>query len=296
MPVSAVYLRHRRPVDYGVTPGSTTITRRGRELFRRFLNVANGAVQGASADGEYTLVQSSTTEPAFAVGALTLSGASGAVGGIINGVTLTATHGTTDILDAALIAAVINASSDALVQGFVTSSNLSATLTLVSVAAADTVDICGYRLTARSGTAPNLNVSGSGQGFFDMSGNDTADALSLATAINQMPGLSRWVSAISVAGVVHMFPRRYTFATPTFSWPSGPGVPSNTIISNASTITASGASFIPSVKVALNACVPGVQGNAVTVALSGTGVTVLGTQTRLIGGLGLNQVSITDGL
>ena len=104
MPVSAVYLGHRRPVDYGVTPGSTTITRRGRELFRRFLNVANGAVQGASADGEYTLVQSSTTEPAFAVGALTLSGASGAVGGIINGVTLTATHGTTDILDAALIA------------------------------------------------------------------------------------------------------------------------------------------------------------------------------------------------
>ena len=296
MPISAVYLRHRRPVDYGVTPGSTTINRRGIELFRRFLNVANGAVQGASADGEYTLVQSDSVEPAFAVGALSLTGASGTVGGTINGVTLTATHGTTDILDAALIAAVVNASTNALVQGFVTSSNLSATLTLVSTAAGDTVDVCGYRLTARSGTGPNLNVSGSAQGFFDISGNDTADALSLVGAINTMPGLSRWVSAISVAGVVHMFPRRFGFTSPTFSWPTGPGVPGNTIVSNASTITASGAAFIPSIKVGLNACIPGVQGNAVTVALSGTGVTVLGTQTRLIGGLGLNQVSITDRL
>ncbi len=294
MPISAVYLRHRRPVDYGVTPGSTTIVRRGQQLLRRFANVLQGALGGASADGEYTFVYNNGTEPAFGCGALLLSGASGAVGGIINGVTLTATHGTTDILDAALIAAVINASSNALVQGFVTSNNLGATLTLTSVAAGDTVDICGTRFTARSGTGPNLNVSGSGQGFFDMSGSDTADALSLATAINQMPGVSRFVSALSVAGVVHLMARQFNFASPTFSWPTAPGTPSNTIISNASTIVASGASLIPSTKVALNACIPGVQGNAITVALSGTGVTVLGTQARLIGGLGLNSVAITD--
>lgn len=295
MPISATYLRHRRPVDYGVTPGSTTITRRGSALLRRFANVLAGSLNGANADSEYTLVYGDGTEPAFACGALSLSGASGTIGGIINGVTLTTTHGTTDILDAALIAAVLNASSNALVQGFITSNNLGATLTLTTVLAGDSVDICGTRMTARSGTGPNLNVSGSSQGFFDMSGSDTADALSLATAINQMPGLSRFVSAISVAGVVHLMARRFNFTSPTFSWPTGPGVPSNTIISNSGTIVASGASFITSAKVNLNACIPGVQGNAVTVALSGTGVTVLGTQTRLIGGLGLNAVSITDG-
>lgn len=294
MPISAAYIRHRRPVDYGVTPGTTTISRRGAPLLRRFVGVAQSGLSGGAGDCEFTLVYGDGTEPAFAAGALLFSTATGTVGGIINGVTLTATAAGGDILSAALVSAVINASSNALVQGFVTSNNLGATLTLTSVAAGNTVDICGTTFTARSGTSGNLNVSGAGQGFFDMSGTDTADALSLATAINQMPGVSRFVSAISVAGVVHLMARRYNFTSPTFSWPTGPGVPSNTIISNAATIVASGASLVASAKVNLNACVPGVQGNAVTAALSGTGVTVLGTQARLIGGLGLNAISITD--
>ncbi len=293
MPITALYVRHRRPKDYGATPGSTTITRRAGELYRRVLNVFTGSLGGAN-DADYTFVGGGTTEPAFACGALLLSGASGVIGGIINGVTLTATHGTTDILDAALIAAVINASSNALVQGFLTSNNLGATLTLTNVLAGDTVDICGYRFTAVAALPTVNRISGYDLGNFSVAGSDTADALTLATAINQRPGLSRYGAAISVAGVVHLMARQYAFASPTFSWPTGPGVPANNILSNAATIVASGASFITSAKVNLLCCVPGVFGNAVTVALSGTGVTVLGTQTRLIGGTGLDSVSIVE--
>lgn len=294
MPITAAYIRHRRPVDYGVTPGTNIITRRRVELLRRFANVVLGQINGALADPEYTLVYGDSTEPAFGCGALLLATASGTVGGIVNGVTLTATAAGGDIPSAALIATAINASTDPLALGFVTSNNLGATLTLTSVLAGATVDIAGTRFTARSGTGPNLNVSGSAQGFFDMSGTDTADALSLATAINQCPGASRFVSALAVANVVHLMARRFTFAAGVFSWPTSPGVPANSVISQATTIVASGPAFVASNKVHINACVPGVQGNAVTVALSGTGVTVLGTQARLVGGLGLNAVSITD--
>ncbi len=294
MPMTAVYLRHRRPVDYGVTPGTTTISRRGRELFRRFANVVKAATGDAQSDSEYALVYGNSTEPSYAVGGLVMSGGAGAVGGIINGVTVTATFASSDINSCGLVAAAINASSNALVQGFVTANNLSATLTLTSVPAGATVDVCGTRFTATTGTPPAA-FSGSNLCTFDISGSDTADALALATAINQAPGVSRFVSAISVAGVVHLFARQATFSgTATFTWPALPGTPSNTIISNAASIVASGASLIASAKVGINACIPGVQGNAITLALSGTGVTVLGTQTRLTLGTGLNVVSIID--
>ena len=295
MPITAVYLRHRRPVDYGVTHGTTTITRRGRELFRRFVNLAQASIGAASADAEYALVYSNSTEPAYANGALVMSGGSGAVGGIINGVTLTATWASSDTNSCGLAAAAINASSNALVQGFVTANNLSATLTLTSVTAGAYVDICGTRFTATSGT-PATQFSGGNLCTFDISGSDTADALALTTAINQAPGLSRFVFAQSVAGVVHLFARQATFSgTATFTWPTGPGVPSNTLRSGSGTIVASAASLAASAKVGIVSCVPGVLGNAMTIALSGTGVTVLGTQTRLIGGTGLNVVSISDG-
>lgn len=294
MPISALYLRHRRPKDYGVTPGSTTISRRGRDLARKFAQVLQGQLQGADSDGDFALVYSNSTEPAFAVGGLAMSGGAGTVGGIINGVTVTATYASSDTNSCGLVAAAINASANALVQGFVTANNLTATLTLTSTAAGDTVDVCGYRFIAVSGT-PVTIVSGGNLGKFDISGNDAADATALAAAINTMPGLSRWVSAIAVSNVVRLFARQYAFSgTATFAWPSGPGVPPNSIISQAGTIVASAASLAAGAFVGINACVPGVAGNAITIALSGTGVTVLNSAARLVNGAGLNVVSIID--
>lgn len=295
MPMTAVYLRHRRPIDYGTAPGSSTITRRGRELFRRFTNLAIGALSDAQADSEYTLVYGGTTEPAFANAGLAVSSGAGTVGATLNGVAVTATYATSDTNSAALIAAAINASTNALVQGFFISSNLTATLTLTSVAAGDSVEICGFQFIANSGTRPNY-VSGANIGYFDISGADSADATSLAAAINSCPSLDRFVFAVPVSNVVRLFAARanYTAATNTFTFPTGPGIPTNYIVSKASTIVASGGSLVAGAFVGIEAGVPGVVGNAFTIAASGTGISVLNTETRLNRGAALNILGVTD--
>lgn len=293
MPITALYLRTRRPVDYGVTPGSTTINRRGRDLLRRVANVVVGAV-GARADADYTMVYSGSTEPAFANSGLAISGGTGTIGVTVNGVAVTVTSGVSDTSSAGLIAAAVNASVDPLVLGFVTANNLTATATLVSVAAGTTIDICGYRFTATTGTPP-LTVSGGNLGTFDISGNDAADATALAAAINQMPGLCRFIAAVPVSNVVRLFARRFAFTSPdAFAWPSGPDVPPNVLAASAASVTLSGAALAAGAFVALNSCVPGVSANAVTIAASGTGVTTLNSEARLTRGTGLNLVGITD--
>ena len=292
MSVTCLIFRTRRPQDYGVTPGSTTINRRGRELLRRVVNAATGALANG-ADSDYTVAYTAT-DPAFAVAGLAMSGGAGAVGGIINGVTVTAPYATSDANSCGLIAAAINASTNALVQGFVTANNLTATITLASVLAGQYVDICGYRFTATNGTPATL-VSGGNLGNFDISGNDAADATALAAAINAMPGLSRFVSALAVSNAVRLFARRFSFSgTATFSWPSGRDVPPNVIAASAATFTLSGSSLAAGAFVGINACQPGVAGNAITIAPSGTGVTVLNSAARLVNGAGLNVVPVVD--
>lgn len=293
MPATLVSLRHRRPVEYGTAPGSTTISRRGRDLFRRFLNVGLAGLGSGQSDADYALAYSST-DPATAVAGLAMSSGAGAVGGIINGVTVTATYATSDTNSCGLVAAAINASTNALVQGFVTANNLTTTLTLVSTAAGDAVDVCGTRFIAVSGTPAQI-VSGGNLCKFDISGNDAADATALANAINAAPGVSRFVSAIAVSNVVRLFAKQATFTSPaTFAWPSGPGVPANSVVSQASTITAAAASLAAGAFVGINACMPGISGNAITIAASGTGVTVLNSATRLTLGAGFNVVPVVD--
>ena len=71
---------------------------------------------------------------AVASGTLTLSTASGAVGGVINGVTITATAAGGDTASAALIAAAINASTNALVLNIVRATSAGAVVTISAVA------------------------------------------------------------------------------------------------------------------------------------------------------------------
>lgn len=272
-------VKTRKPVDLGVTPGTSTLNRGNRQLFRRAFN----AVYAQISEGmDFTLGYTSAN-PGYANAIGLVSSGSGAVGATINGVTVTDTWATSDTVAAGLIAAAINASTNALVQGFVVASNLRMTLTLSSVAAGDYVDVCGTRFIATNGTPANVDTL-SAVNTFDMSGNDTADAVALAAAINLSPGLSQYVWAQSVAAVVYVFSRNA-------SWPSGPGVPPNLVVSGASTIVASGAALAASANFGLCACYPGVQGNAITVAASGTGVTILNSATRLTLGTGLGAVS-----
>jgi hypothetical protein len=286
--MSVVYLRHRRPVDYGTTPGSTTITRRGRDLLRRFANNVMG-VLGGTGDGAYTLSTSGTVEPAFANAGISASSVTTSFAATINGVAVSVTPSGGDAASCLLLANAINNSTNALVQGLVTASNLSATVTCASTVAGDTVTVCGFTFTATNGTTPSI-VSGQNLFAFDASGANSADATNLAAAINSAPVLNHYVFAVPVAAVVRIFSR-------TAVWPSGPGVPGNTLTSSGSTVAVSGSSLASSGFVGICATYPGAQGNTMTIAASATGGTaaVLNTETRLNRGLGLaNVLPITD--
>lgn len=256
---SVVALTHRRPIELGRNSSVGN-----RELAQ---NLANLLQSDGGVDG-FVINANQATAGACAGATLILASSSGAVGGVINGVTVTDTWAGSDAASAALIAAAINASSNALVQGFVRASNVSSALTLASVAAGDKVSIrvgtSQYDFVAVTGTAANL-------GEFDRSGTDTQDAAALAAAINAYPILNQTVRAENVAAVCHVY-----FMD---------GVSTNRVITASSTVSI-GAQPASTARCHVAAIIPGAMGNAITFTASGTNVSVANTNTRLVGGVG----------
>jgi phage tail sheath gpL-like len=107
------------------------------------------------------------TTLAEATGTLTLSSASGAVGGTINGVAVTATASGGDTNSAALVAAAINASANALVAGMVYATSAGA---VVTVRARHPGKLGNATTLAASGTG----VTASGARLTGGAGDDTA--------------------------------------------------------------------------------------------------------------------------
>lgn len=260
-------------------------SRRRRALLNAALNKAAGCVGGASRSASFDLVSSSTA-PGFASSGLAVSSGSGAVGGTINGVTVTDTWATSDTVAAGLVAAAINASTDALVQHMVVASNLHSAVTLASVAAGDSLVVAGVRFTATATTPAQYDYGG-----FSIAGTDAQDAAALAVAINAHPALQRYVAAvpISASGVVRLFAR-------SASWFTGPGAPPNSLSTTASTITISSSTFAAAAFVGVSSTVRGKWGNAFTLAASGTGVSTLNSEARLARGTGFDSAPISDGL
>ncbi len=293
MPTVSIQLRTRRPADLGVTPGTTTITRRRTELLRRVANLIRGGAADVHSDSEYC-IQYSSADPSVACGGLAISSGSGTVGGTVNGVACTATWATSDTNSAGLVAAAINASTNALVAGLVSATNLVATVTAATVVAGDWVDVCGVRFEATTGTPANT-YSGRALNTFDRSGTNTQTATALAAAVNNSPVVSRYIYAVSAAAVVYLFARQSVFSgTVTFSWPTANGAPPNTLTSNGSTLSLSGAALAAGAFVGICSAAEGVQGNQCTLAASGTGVTTINSNARLVGGTGLAVLSIVD--
>jgi len=256
-----VGINHRVPLDLG-----RNNSRGNREVVQALANLLSG--QGVGTIDALTLNANQGTIGSNAGATLVLSGGSSAVGGIINGVTVTATFASSDINTQGLVAAAINASVNALVQGFVRASNVAGSLTLASVVAGTRVNIrvgsSTYEFTATSAATGRL-------GDFDISGNDTADALALANAINVYPALNQSIRAESVAGVCHVY--------------ALDGSATGKVMTvSAATITV--AAFAASARCHVAAIIPGGHGNAITIALSGTGMTVANSNARLVGGAG----------
>lgn len=197
----------------------------------------------------------STAHAGPACGALVGSSLTGSVGATIDGTAVTVTAAGGDAATQTLLVAAIKANTS--VNRKVTATNRGLQLTLASVTAGQYVDICNTRFTAVNGAPVNY-------GEFDMSGTDTADATSLALAINRHPSTAMRVRAISNAGVVYVFPS-VDRTLNKFEVLTNPG--------NFSTITFQAAVQTALAITGVMAMVPGQIGECCTVVASGTGMT-----------------------
>lgn len=260
--------------------------RRGKDLLRVALNKAYGCVSGVERGTNFTLVGSGTDPAAACTAGISASG-SGTIGMSISGVALTSAAGGTDILSAALIAAVINASTDAKIQHLYGATHLKSTVTLATVLAGTTIDLAGFRFTAIAGTAAAIPTK---DGDFVISGTDTQDGTSFCGAVNRHPYASKYLFALNVAGACHVYPKKGV------SWFTGPNAPPNTVKASAATVTVGSATFAASTHYGVYAKIPGKWGNGIVIAASGTGQTIENGNTYFSRGLGMDAAPITDTL
>lgn len=145
------------------TPCHSMVTGNGKTNVNKVINflaaLNSGSISGLTVD---VLANSSGT-PTKASGTITMATSSGTVGATINGVAITVTWATSDTNSAALLAAAINASSNALVSGYVTATSAAGVVTItatqksawgnaITLAASGTnVTASGARLTGGAG-------------------------------------------------------------------------------------------------------------------------------------------------
>lgn len=250
-----------------------TASRRRLTLLRLFVNLLMGVILGTKKASAFTM-WANTEVAAKAAGSVTFATASGAVGAVINGVTVTVTW-TADIASMTALMAAVNASVDPFVQYQVQATNTRSLVTLTSTPAGAILRLGQFNFTAVAAPALVQNW-----GDFDISGSDTADALALATAINQHPQASKYWVANSAGAVVSVF--LFSSISPVDGSTSTAMLTTNTAIAIAAQPVAGATGCIASYARDRSS-------NAITLVASGTGVAVTGTG-RLTGGSGANQV------
>lgn len=195
----------------------------------------------------------------------TMSGDVGADIGAAASVTVAAASYATGALAATALAAAINA--DATMNRFATATNIEMQLAVASVTAGQFVDVCGVRFTARAGAPTKM-------GEFNISGSDTADALSLAQAINQHPSLALRYRAWSAVAVVHIV-RTTALGLDTGNKAAGLTFEGLTNPGPFTTFTLTTPRPAVSAYCTILCAVPGDIGNQVPMIANGTGVTAL---------------------
>lgn len=263
MPSTLLVLNHSKP--------NNLQTRKGKDALRRVANLVQGALSGTENVPGWLILADDTSlgtagVATRAAAVCRMATSSGSVGAVINGTSVTVTWGTSDTASQALLVDAINANST--VKPFVRATRYLATLTLASVAAGDTVRICGLTYTATAAATSKLRE-------FSMAGTDAQDATALANAINADPELTNKLVAVAdgTNAVVYLgivgdraadIKRMETVTLP------------------ASTITVS--DFAGRAESITYAVVPGAMGNCCTFTATGTNVTVRSAVSGKLGG------------
>lgn len=265
----------------GKNPFIRTGGRSGRVLLRSVETMLQAfPTQGVQGSARLLSRPTIVASTAQAYGTVTLATVLAADTVTINGANMTAVNGGpsgdqfdmsgTDIADATSFVTFLNASSTALLQ-HVKATNKQAIITCATVVTGNWVEIDGVRLTARTGTA--AVTTGLAVGEFSMNGTDAQDATSLAACINEHPTLSQIVFAVASSATVIVYERAPSLGQPIPISTSGATL---AITGSVTALTASAVVYLESV-------VPGIGGNAVTLASSnGSRLAVSGA--RLTGG------------
>jgi phage tail sheath gpL-like len=135
------------------------------EAIQRILRIMRGALNGTWP--ATVTVNTSAADAVRAAGTLTLSSASGAVGGVINGTTVTATASGGDTASAALVAAAINANTTA--NKLVSATSAAGVVTV-------TANVPGVQGSAISFAASGTGVTATGSGKLTNTGTAGAGA------------------------------------------------------------------------------------------------------------------------
>lgn len=262
---SMLHIEMTRPTDPLNAARSTGL----RLDIRRFRQHLRGTIGGETGITDRRTVFKGTTR---ATGTVSVSSGSGTVTTVVNGVTVSSsTANADDTVTAAKQVTDINASTDPLVQYFVDAASDAATVTLASVVYGSTIRICGYDLNSIKSAA-----GATGSNEFRVGVDDNTDATALKTCINGLAGLNELVFATVATNVVtvhsirpvsEMFDKAIVSAQTTF------------------TIVAFAASKVCLVTSRRK----GLFGNAITLAVTGTGMTASGA--RLTGGAELAPVT-----
>lgn len=236
-------------------------TQSTRLRLRQLLNFLGGTLGGQAKSPVVQLFGET-----FAQANVALSSASGDITTTINGVGIVVAQDTDDTVTAGLIAAAINASSNALVSRLVRASHLAGTIAVDTVLPGQWVSICGVRLTAMksAGSLTQLNQ-------FNCITSNNATATSLAAVINAHPILKELVFA-SASGATVTVRARFPASD----------MPNILLDKSASTFTLSAAALAAGATVLISSQLKGTAGNQTTLAASGTGATA--SAARLTGG------------
>lgn len=264
MAYTVVAVNNEKPLS--LASGATANAARGTALLRRALNGLMAFLAGNGKRGSFSVFNS---ESAYLhrAGCAVLPVTSGNLGVIINGTTVTTAFDTDAATTASNAVADINA--DATVKLLVKASKYVGKMTLASATTGNSVVVCGVRFTGRASATGKL-------GDFDASGNDTADGLALANAINTHPLLADKLSAVNTAGVVYVWLHDNRAARA-----------DETLLSEATTITVNSQIGTATAIIGITALGPGVMGNTCSATVTGTGAAIYSLVTdKLGGGLG----------
>jgi hypothetical protein len=259
--------------DFGGAGTANPIARGA--LRPRVRDFFNRLVTGKLNDVELVEVVHDEMEAKHAGQIVVVATASGTCDITLNGVEAASiTADGTDAEDALELATAINANTA--MAGLVVASCKVAAIACTSVGVGNKITVMGITLTAAAAT------SSSDPTIFAQITSDTATASSLATIICNHPYLGKFLWAENVTGTVHIGLRPYA------------EIANKLIVSLASTMVVTNGSFANTTKIFLWCPVPGVIGNCCSVAVSGTGMSVLASASAYTLGAGASSQSAND--